>query len=216
MSDQDNQLPSDLDSLLATIVNNEGQPKYSSAEDALKGAAHAQTHIGTLEQENAKLKEEHQKMQDLLANLNQPKEAPVATTTAPESLADKAAYDVDSLFEQFSQRITAKQEAERKEANKRSALQSVVNAYGDKSGEVLESRAKDLGVSKDFLLDLAANSPKAFDSLVALYSKPKGTPSFTTSTVNTTAMPSNGEQQKLTNPLLTGKTKDALALWNSL
>ncbi len=45
------------DPLLATIVNEEGKPKYSSVQDALKALASSQAHIKTLESENSQLRE---------------------------------------------------------------------------------------------------------------------------------------------------------------
>lgn len=222
MSDQDNQVPTTpstptdtLTSLLQNITNSEGVPKYTSPEEALKGAAHAQTHISTLEQENATLKEEKDKMEDLLKNLQQPVQTP-APTSAVASPADPAALDVETLFEQFSQRLTAKQQAEIEAFNQKHAIESAQKAFGDKTESVLRAKADELGMTTDELLKLAATKPKAFNTLVGLSGKPTSTTSYTGSSVNTTALPNTTQNQEFKNPLLTGRSKDRLALWESL
>lgn len=223
MSDQDNQEPtvvSDSDtltSLLQNITNSEGVPKYTSPEEALKGAAHAQTHISTLEQENARLKEEREKMEEMINNMNtkQPEPTP-APTSAVATSADTAPVDIDSLFEQFTERLTAKQRAEQEASNQKQVLESAQKAFGDKTEAVLRSKASELGMTTDELLNLAATKPKAFNTLVGLSGKPTQTSSFTTSSVNTTALPQNQNTQEYKNPLLTGRSKDRVALWDSL
>jgi len=226
MSDQDIEptIPStqpdiqdELTVLLNGIVNAEGNPKYATPVEALKGAAHAQHHISALEADNAKLKEERSKMEELLNQLSQQGKEPPATTGVQAIPAESnAEWSVDSLFEQFTQRLTAKQQAKQAEANKRKAIEQSKAAFGEKTEEVLRSKAAAYGMSVQELLNEAATRPQLFNTIVGINSKSTTQPSFTTSSVNTAALNSAPNQRQGKNPLLTGKTKDAMDLWNSL
>jgi hypothetical protein len=212
--------PDPLEELLGQIVDGEGKPKYDSVEKALQGNAHAQKHISTLEEENETLRKKAQEMEDVLKQLRGDGEAkpdPAPAKPEPQAPEGDQAMDIDSLFEKFQERLTAKQQAEQAEQNKRKAVEAAQAAFGEKTAEVIKERAAEAGMDYQDLLNLAARSPKAFDKIIGIGDKPKGSSSFTRSSVNTAAMPSNGSQsQEFKNPLLSGKTKDAVDFWNSL
>jgi hypothetical protein len=209
--------PSELDTLLQSIVNTSGEPKYTSPEEALKGAAHAQEHIQTLEQENQNLKTEKERMEDLIKNYGKPKDQAPATTEVQESDAAKAdAVDLDSMYEEFRRRMSAENEATTQDQNKRKAIEGVAAVHGDKTEELLNTKAKELNVSKDFLLGVAANSVEAFNNLIGLKPKQASTSGFGTSSVNTEALQYNQHEDKLPNPLRTGRSKDAINLMKQI
>lgn len=212
--------PDPLNELLSQIVDEEGKPKYDSVEKALQGNAHAQKHISTLEQENETLRQKAQEMEEVLKQLRgdgDPQPDPAPAEPVPQAPAADQSVDVDSLFEQFQERLTAKQKAEQAEQNKRTALETALKAYGEKTADVIKERASEAGMDYQDLLNLASRSPKAFNKIIGIGDKPNSSSSFTRSSVNTAALPSNGNAPKeFKNPLLSGKTRDAVDLWNSL
>jgi hypothetical protein len=72
-----------------------------------------------------------------------------------------------------------------KDTNLQSVDQTLVGKYGDKAGEWLATKAGQLGVSIDFLADVAKTSPDAFFNTVGLNSTDTNTPNVATSSVNT-------------------------------
>lgn len=162
-----------LSSLLGQIKNKEGAPKYKSVEDALKGLQHAQEHIARLEQEAANRQElmtRVQTMESLLERLGE-KPAEDHREQVQPKLREE---EVLSILER---RETAKVQA----ANRQAVLEALKSKFGEKANEVLETKARELGVTTRFLGDMAAQSPKA----VLDYFKESKPSSAVQGTVNT-------------------------------
>lgn len=215
------QVASPYDELLASITNEEGKPKYRNVEDALRGNQHAQEHIRNLENDNRKVKEEYNRMEELVRQLSEKEEQAktnesAATPAESESPQPDASLNFDTMYEQFKQRMSAEEQQKRAEANKQKALESVQAKYADKSADFLKEKAAELSVSTDFLLDMAATSPTAFNKALGLDGTSKPSTSWNSS-VNTSTFdgqPDNKYQGK--NPAISGRSKDAQALWDSL
>lgn len=213
--------------LLQQITNDEGKPKYRSVEDALNGAQHAQGHIKTLEEENAQLKQEQERMEELLTQLqSKTDQAPTTESTATtdttespkpdERTSDTEQLDEEALLEKVEARLSAKREQEQKEQNKRQALEAVQERYADKAADFVQEKASELGVTTEFLLDMAATSPKAFYNATGITAKKQQSSNWQSSSVNTSSMEQPKQEFNGGNPMLTGRTKDAVGLWNSL
>lgn len=154
--------PTEYEQMLSMIVNEEGKPKYTSIEDALKGAAHAQAHIANLERDMAELRangENTKKIEDVIASIKEGRtqEDPPA---APNSEADKSftESDIQALVKNAVMDITTKST---QETNIKEVTGKFRELYGEKASETLYSKADDLGMSKEDINSLIAKNPKA-------------------------------------------------------
>ena len=173
--------------LLAAITNAEGTQKYSSAAEALKAIPHATAHISQLEAENAKLKEAAltaKATEDILEKLS-------ATPSQPAQPA-VAELDDARIAEVVLQQMNAKERADLARTNRESSAAQLKAVYGsnEKANEVVKSKAAEMGLSVDFLLDVAAKSPKAFLSTLGVTGiNPNAVPRKLDSTVNLSRAP---------------------------
>lgn len=154
---QQNQSP-DYNQMLGMIVNAEGKPKYSTVEDALKGASHAQVHIANLEQELAALKangDNSRKIDDVINALqSQSQETP----NSDDGQLQLSATDIQNLVKNAVKDINSQTT---KEQNIKEVTGKFRELYGDKASETLYSKAEDLGMSKEDINSLIAKNPTA-------------------------------------------------------
>lgn len=142
--------------LLKTIVNDEGQPKYASVEEALKGAASGQEHIRKLEAELKELRGKgnaEDKFEELLAAVKESKgsgKGEEASTMKPE--------DVLGIVKDY---LTDTKAAETRDSNIKSVTNHFRTKYGEAASETLYSKAADLGFSKSEINAMIANNPNA-------------------------------------------------------
>jgi len=173
--------------LLAAITNAEGVQKYSSTADALKAMPHANAHISQLEAENAKLKEAAltaKATEDILEKLS----------AKPDQPAQPAVAELDDarIAEVVQQQMNAKERADLVKTNQQTAAAQLKAVYGsnEKANEVVKAKAAEMGLSVDFLLDVAAKSPKAFLSTLGINEpNPNAVPRKLDSTVNLGSTP---------------------------
>ncbi len=143
------------DQLLATIVNENGEQKYTSTEDALKGAAHAQTHIKDLESELAELRDKGnatEKLDELLEAVKSKGsgQGEAASTMKPE--------DVLTIVKEHLDNSKA---AEARENNISNVTKVFRDRYGKDASEKLYGKAEDLGLGKEEINRMIANNPTA-------------------------------------------------------
>ena len=150
--------PSSLETMLSEIRNENGEPKYASVEEALKGLVHANQFISTLKSEKKQLEEEvnaRKAVEDALKGLSSKDES---SATPPTINPD----DINALVQQrFSE-----YESKRAEVENVSKCEASLKAkYGDKASRVLKETAEKLGRSTDELQTLAAKDPALFMGL---------------------------------------------------
>lgn len=155
-----------LDDLLGAIRNEQGEVKYRSVEDALKGAAHAQdlilknkseldqlrSEIQSLREENAEYKGAVSTMQ----NFNQPSTPEPSSSPANEKGNDEVNHE-----ELVNQLLDQREQAKAFKANTETVARTLNEKFGEKAQEVFYSKASDLGLSRAEMNKLAAQSPKA-------------------------------------------------------
>jgi len=145
-----------IDQLLASIVNENGEQKYSKPEEALKGAAHAQEHIKNLERELAELKDKgnaSDKLDELLETVKSSQasgQGEEASTMKPE--------DVLTIVKDYFSDAKA---AETRENNISTVTKVFRDRYGKEASENLYGKAEDLGLGKEEINRMIANNPKA-------------------------------------------------------
>ena len=145
------------DQLSAIRHEETGLQKYASVEDALKGTAFAQDHLRTLEGENAELRNRLEAL------------AQTAITNEPQQTAK------DGVSSEDVYKLMRNYEASKvKESNRSSVRDTLLDhCKGDvaKADEFLNTRAKELNISRAQLADLAAESPTAATNLLGLVAK---------------------------------------------
>ena len=152
--------------LLSMIMNEQGQQKYATIQDALKGAAHAQEYIRQLQAqvaekerllqasqtEKSKQEELERTVQELLARQNQ---NPNPNTT------DKDALDPTKIAELVAQTLDKRTAAEKAKANQSLVATELVKVFGEDAEKKYNSAAQELGLSVAEMNEFAAKSPKA-------------------------------------------------------
>lgn len=168
------------DQLLGSIVNADGKPKYSTVEDALKGAAAAQEHIRRLEAENTQFKQEVGKSTTLQDVLDAVKQSPgEETNTAPTPLDEDAlAAIVEGLLDKRST-------AQRQKDNATQVASAFQNKYGAEAETKYLEAAGNVGFSKAEINQLSASNPSAVLKLLGLADTGKAEPASLSSSANT-------------------------------
>jgi hypothetical protein len=174
---------------LASITSPEGTQKYSTVEDALKGAGHAQTYILQLQDELAQARDSASKataMTDVMEALKQ-----TNTVTETPTVTGLGEEDASKLFQKMfsDQKVQASNQANELEVSK-----SLIEQYGDKAKEIITSKATELGVSADYFKELARTSPAAAKQLLGLTTKTP-TALSTSTQLNTQALQQGATQE---------------------
>jgi hypothetical protein len=208
---------------LSAIRNEDGQQKYNSVEDALKGAQHAQEFIPQLkselhskDEEIARLKAEMDKLgsvEDVVSRLTQSQQAP----TSQETPVDKG-LDQERVSELVDNLLAQKERESALKANRQLVSQTLQESFGDKVSEVVAGKAKELGITVDYLAEMSSKSPGVVLNLFNP-SKQDGATSPTTSSVNTSISSPEPEPLKVPDgkSLLRGATAaDQRDYWNKI
>lgn len=152
---------------LAELVG-EGK-KFKTPHELAKGKAEADRYIELLKQQNAQLQQEVNtrtsldSFKTILEGSRQPAE-PV--NPAPVTPDDALRLD-ETRLEQLVQNLLAKQEAQRaQESNSQKVSRVLEENFGQSAQQVINQKAKDLGMSLEALKSLSTQAPNAFFALV--------------------------------------------------
>lgn len=143
--------------LLKSIVNEDGKPKYASAEEALKGAAAAQEHIRRLESEMKELREKGnatEKLDELMAAVKESK----GSGQGGENTSTMKPEDVLGIVKEY---LSDAEAAKARDNNIKTVTGHFRTKYGKDASEKLYSKAEDLGFSKSEINSMIANNPDA-------------------------------------------------------
>ena len=146
------------DDLLATIVNENGEPKYKSTEEALKGAAAAQDHIKNLESELAKLRDKGNASDKLDELIDVVKQSKGSGKGDEENTSTLKPEDVLGIVKDY---ISDSKAAESRESNINTVVNTFKTRYGKDASEKLYGKAEDLGFSKEEINRMIASNPNA-------------------------------------------------------
>ena len=161
------------DQLLASIVNDNGEQKYKTTEEALKASAHAQDYIKQLETENAEYKEKgnpSEKLDELLAAVKQSK-----GSGEGEDPAAMKPEDVLTIVEKY---ISGNKATETKQTNIDTVVTVFKDRYGKDASKELYEKANDLGFAPEEINRMIASNPNA--ALKVLGVTPKDKPTIDT------------------------------------
>lgn len=210
-----------LTTMLAEIKNEQGEAKYGSLEDAMKALAHSQAYIPELktqlqerEAELANLRLDMAKQQGVQETLSRfttaPQEPQVDQTPVQEPTQDIEAL-VSRQFSAFTQR-------QAEEANLKSVDDAVLSMYGEKAGDFISTKSKELGLTPQALESMAKTSPKAAMALLGIEGKPRNVSGVNAGSYRTDGMaPKTERVQKPAKSLMGGAaSKDVAAFMQAI
>jgi len=193
--------------MLGSIKSDDGRVKYATVSDALSSIPHAQSHINSIEEENARLKEELAKrasVEEALAQLaNKPEPVEPPSPSGPQE------QDISALIDQRLDQRTAAQKAQ---DNQTAVVTKLGELYGDNAEAEYIRIAGELGVDVGFLNDMAASAPLAV--LKYFDEKPAAPRPTTEGSVNTEAFsqrPQNPQEHK--SVMFGASTDDLIGAW---
>ena len=87
---------------------------------------------------------------------------------AEEAKPASPQFDQDTLNTMLTGMLDQRDKANVETANVQKVAQVLAKQYGDKAAEVMSAKAKEMGVSENFLKDIIAKSPEAGMELLGL------------------------------------------------
>lgn len=166
---QNTPTPDPVVTMLQSIKNDKGEPKYKTVEDAIKALQHSQSYIPTLSEEKKRLEAELEEAR-LQANKVAELESTVARllNNTPASTNAPAVIDESKIEELVTRTLSRSKAQEDAQKNTQMVVATVASKFGEKAEEVFYGKAAELGMSKAEINQLAATRPKAVLSLLGI------------------------------------------------
>ena len=140
-----------------------------------------QTQIKNLE--SAVDKQDYTK--ELLAKLEEGKAPQPNGVQEPENTTPK--FDEEQIKSLIQSTLTQTQQDQIKNSNLQKADEKLTEAYGTEAAAAVEKRSKELGLTKERLQEIAADSPDAFMSLMGQTPTKEASPTVPNGKLNTSA-----------------------------
>ena len=138
-------------------------------EGLLKSKAHADKHIGTLEQKLDETKADRDQRltyEKLMAEINATRNASRTEDNPPSERNQdsdvREPADMEAVKKLLEDTLSQNQRALQAEANERFVREQLVQVWGNDFDRKAEARAKELDLSPKFLRDLMLSNPKGF------------------------------------------------------
>lgn len=177
-------------SFLEVLVANKGE-KFRDVEELAKSKLEADRYIEELK---SKVKSQEY-VESLVAELKKPQASTAQASTQEETsntqTNENTTPAVGDLESQIASVLAKREQENKAKANLARVEEQLKEAYGDEATSVLNKKAQELGIAKEKLAALAAESPDAFLKLVDAPSFTPQNNSVVKPTVNTTNMNSS-------------------------
>lgn len=194
---------------LAQIKNENGEPKYKTVEEALKGLANSQAFIPQLLSEKKQLEEEvislrekaskFEKVDDILAKLSQSE-----PSKSNEQTPQNSGLSEEAVVNLVKKALDASKTEEAQRSNITRVQNSLKEKFGDKTKEVVAKKAQELNTTPEAIGQLSVSNP---DLVLALFNTASTKPVLpSTSSVNLHVPPATPELQRPEKSLLLGAT----------
>jgi len=146
---------------LASITNEDGTQKYGTVDDVLKGAKHAQEYIPQLKSQLSTAEAEIIALKAQVAQQTSLEEtvSRLATPPAQTPPASQPAPTAGMTEESVQALIANSKIQDQANINEGAFSKSLVEKYGDKAEEVVTAKALEMGVTAQYLQDMARTSP---------------------------------------------------------
>lgn len=192
--------------------------KYSDPENLAKAYHHADSYIKTLESQTEELRTELEKrmaLEDFIkkskddnkaieetVDRDQAPDAPAEVTTpAAEAPKTSSGVDESELLKRLKAELEAEDQQKKAQSNIARVEEALLSHYGDDDSvnQAINDKAAEIGVSVDFLKDVATKSPDGFFKLVGL-DAPKKTANPLSNSVNTAGLKPAAEASSQPSP----------------
>lgn len=199
-----------LTTKLASIVNENGEPKYANVETAIDALKHSQEFIPSLKSQVTEQEAEISRLRAQVAKQEGVQEALERFTTQPQAQQEEQSVtppaslgqaDVESLVQNMLQQQAQQTMAEK---NLQQVQNSLASQYGDKARDHVAAKAQELNTTAEALLEMSKTNPTMALTLLGGSKQPTTAPSY--GGTNTTGF-STPAPQALTRPaesLMTG------------
>lgn len=204
------------DDLLASIKNEQGEPKYKSVQEALKGLANSQAFIPQLLSEKKTLEDEIKQLREKANKLDNLDEV-IAKLSAKDTEHNReetpptGSLNEEAVVNLVKRVLTQTQTENKAQTNLTLVHNSLASKFGDKTKEIVAKKAQELGTTPEKIGELSASDPSLV--LALFQATPTKTPTPLTSSVH---LPNETEKFKAAAPtksLLLGATsKEQAAL----
>lgn len=170
--------------------------KYSTVDDLAKAYVNADKFIVQLKTENEGMREDlsqRKTAEQILEEIRKPVTPPAIPAQESTPPAAPQAINEDALINRLQERLSQDQVRQRQSANVDEVAKTLIETFGSeaKANEVVQNKARELGVSVQFLQDAAAQSPKAFYQTLGLDVAQTPAPGAPKGTVNPAALGAN-------------------------
>jgi hypothetical protein len=212
-----------LATMLASITNEQGAPKYKDVPTALDALKHSQDYISQLKTQiddltgKVSTHETELGKQDAVTDfVNQLQ----SSMSKPEEPTEQPSGQTQALTIDDFEKLLADREAKKTaDQNLKSVTDALRASHGEKAGEFLKDSTEKLGMSIEDLTSLSAKSPQA--ALALLGQKASASrPSYNSSTVNSaslqTSQPLERPAKPATSMMRGAKSQDIKAYIQSL
>ena len=153
----------ELDTILASIKNDRGEPKYKSLADALVALKHSQEYIPQLSAKVAGYErelEEERKQRKSADDLTKLIEGLALKDTQQEH--QPAQIDESKIADIVSRHLSAEKTAQQSKENRSKVAAALLEKFGAEQAETkFYEKAQEMGLSKEDINNLAAKSPAA-------------------------------------------------------
>jgi hypothetical protein len=180
---------------LSMIKNENGEQKYDTLPKAIDALAHSQQYIpqlkgdlDTAQAEIATLQEKLAKteaVEDVVSRLTAQQQAPQAEVTPQTSGLDENAVET-LLANMLDQRASQDTQA----SNEKLVSDALIKTYGDKTHEVLQTKAAEMGTTVQALQEQSRQNPQLV--LAAFATAPQGSPQVTSGSITIPPITPNG------------------------
>jgi len=155
-----------VETLLSSIVNEDGKPKYKTLDDAIKALKHSQEFIPQLQSEVSQFKTESETLKAQVEKFGTVEEVVNRLTALqnqselkPDDNQHVSGLDEKAVGELFQKMLNESRTVDQAASNEKSVNDALVAKYGDKASEVVAEKAKELGATSEEIRVLASQKP---------------------------------------------------------
>lgn len=203
--------PQDFGDLLKLVRNEKGEQKYDSIPKALEGLVHAQqfipqlqTSLQTKEAEIEQLRAELAQRQGLEDVVNR------LTAQQPSTVKDEppvtSGLDEQAVLNLVKQTLEQNGLQQTAQSNLLKVQDTLSAKYGEKTVEVLEAKAKELGTTRKELGELASRNPSLVLALFNVQASSSAKPTTGSVSIPSSYQPPREELKRPEKSLLSGST----------
>lgn len=210
-------VPNDVTTILQSIKNEKGEPKYKDLTTAIQALQASQEYIPNLKTQYETEKAERERLAAEVARLKAIEETVAALTqrTQEPSGTPPVGLNEEQIAELVNRNLSQREQKSAAEANVSSVVSALQSVFGTEAEKKFYEKATEMGMTMQEMNALASKSPKAVLTMLGVNGQPAHKPntSVTNSTVNTSAFQPNPQTfvGRNTKPSLIGATSQELA-----